>query len=92
MVRADRTDEPLVRRAAHGCDLGAERLRDLYGEGAHAAGRPDDEDPLTRPDATVIPERLEGGHASFRHGRRLPERQVRRPAHELAGGDAYELC
>ena len=32
-----------LRRAAHARDLGTERLGDLQGEPAHAAGRPDDQ-------------------------------------------------
>jgi hypothetical protein len=48
-VGPERPDHVDLRRAAHAADLGTQRLRDLHGETAGAAGRADDQNVLPPP-------------------------------------------
>ena len=62
----------------HAGDLGAERLGDLHGERAHAAGRAVDQDLLPGLDLAVIAQELQGGRGGHPDGGRLLEREVGR--------------
>ena len=57
---------------------GAERLRDLDGEAAHAARGAVDEDALARLEVPVVAHRLECGQACDRHRRGFLEGEIRR--------------
>src|SRR5579883_1209439 len=57
-VGSDRAHEVDVPRAAHARHLGAERLRDLHGERAHASRRAVDEDLRAGPDPPLVAQRV----------------------------------
>jgi hypothetical protein len=91
VVRAERADQLRVAPAAHGRDLGAERLRDLDRERPDATRRAVDEDVLTRLERAMGPDRLEGDHARHRHDGRLLEGDVRGLAGQGVLGRNREL-
>ena len=66
-----------VPRAAHGGHLRAERLRDLHGERAHAAGGPVDQHLLPGLELALVTKSLERRERCDRDRRRLLERHVR---------------
>jgi hypothetical protein len=59
VVGADRADHLHVLCAGHTRDLGTECLRDLDGERSDAAGRPVDQDLLSRLDCPIVAQELE---------------------------------
>jgi hypothetical protein len=76
VVGADRPDQVQVPGAAHAGHVRSEVLRELDGEGAHAARRADDQDLLPWPYPPLVAQALQGGQPGQRHGRRLLEGQV----------------
>ena len=92
VVGAERARLLEVPRAADRGDLGAERLRDLYGECADTAGGAVDEDVLSRLHLPVVPEPLQRGECRDRDRRRLLEGQVRRLGRDPTVHRAHDLC
>src|SRR5689334_5898639 len=86
VVRTDGADQFDVLRARDAGHLGAEGLRDLDGEGSHAAGRAIDEDPLARANVSVVAEQLECGRRRYADGRRLLEGERGRLLEQLLRG------
>src|SRR5215211_6632635 len=76
VIGAERSRLLDVPRAADGGYLRPERLRDLDGERAHAAGGAVDEDLLSRLELPVVPQALQGREGRHGHGGRLLEGQV----------------
>src|SRR5215208_5119968 len=77
-ICAERPDELDVPRAAHGCDVGTEHLRDLYRERAYASGSAVDQNLLARLDLPVVAQGLESRDRRHRDGRGFFEREARR--------------
>src|SRR5436190_15999059 len=69
--------------AAHSCDVGAERLRDLDGERADTARGAVDQHALARLEIAVVSEALERSQARDPHRRGLLERDVGRLADDV---------
>ena len=70
VVGAERADQAEVAGAGHAGDVGTERLGQLHGVAADATGGADDEHALAGLDPADIGQRLEGGDARNRCGRR----------------------
>ena len=89
LVGAERPDEIDLARAAHPGDVRPERLGDLHRVRPHATARADDERPLARLHAALLPHCLEGRDGGRRQRRRLLEGQTRRlrgaPVHPDGG-------
>jgi hypothetical protein len=84
-VSADRADQVQLRCAAHAGDLGPEGLRDLHHEPAHAAGRADHQDAVSRPKLRDVPECLQRGDSGDGDRRGLFEAESGRLAGQLLG-------
>ena len=89
--RAQFADQVAAGWPLQGGDLGAQRLGDLDGEGADAAGAAHDEDVLSGADPAGVPERLERGESRHRDDSRLHRRQRGRLEDQLLLGDRGEL-
>src|SRR5438067_10704311 len=82
-IRADRSHELDVSRAAHRSDVCAERLRNLHGERPDAARSSVDQYPLTGCEVSAIAQSLQGGDAGHGNRSRLFEGQRRRLRDEV---------
>ena len=78
MIRAERSDEIDVSRAAHRGHLGAKRFRDLHGERPHSSGSAVDQNLLSRLKLAFVAKALERGDCRGGYGRRLFEGHVGR--------------
>jgi hypothetical protein len=78
VVGAEGSDRVDLRRAGHAGHDSSGRLGDLDGEGAHAAGCADDQDPVPGLHSTVLADGLEGGAPGDGNRRRLVEGDVGR--------------
>ena len=72
--------------AAHGGDLGAERLRDLHSESPHSPGCPIDQHPLTGRHRIGIAQAEQSCHPGQRHRGGLLEGKIDRLSRQKRGG------
>ena len=77
--------------AAHAGHIGAERLGDLHGEGAHTSRRAVDKDLLPRLNFSSVAQTLQGGDRCDGHGSSLLKRQVRGFERHAIGGNTQVL-
>jgi hypothetical protein len=78
-------------RVLHTRLLGAKRLGDLYGEGAHAARRARDQHRLARSNVRDLAQCLQRRHGRGGHRRRVHDRQVGGHGREVVRRDAGVL-
>jgi hypothetical protein len=91
VVGPERPDQVDVAGAAHTRHLGAKRLGDLDGEGAHAARRARDQHRLARSNVRDLAQCLQRRHGRRGHRCRVHDRQVGRHGHEVVRRDAGVL-
>src|SRR5437879_924341 len=88
-VRADRSDQVDVSRAADARHIRSKRLGDLHGEGAHASRRAVDQDLLPRPNLALVSETLQGGLSGHGPGPASHTRSGRSRSWDLAPGRSH---
>src|SRR5215467_2059909 len=76
MIRADRSDQVHIPRAAHASNFCAERLGDLHRESTHSSRRAVNQDLLPRLNVSLVAKTLQRSKCRHRYGSRLLKRHI----------------